>query len=315
LPTDRVLTHEFSDGVTTGTVREITIDLVDGDGIHGNVARKSVTVFNVAPMPDLVGPASGVPGQELSFLGGFSDPGQFDSHTTLWQVRNSADAIVAEATSLDFRFTAQEPGTYTVHFTVTDDDGGSATVSQLLQVTPVGVAVDPLNSSRYALLIGGTSGNDTIVISPAGNSGALNVSLNGVAQGVFEAPNGTDFTRVVVYAQAGDDDIQIAGSIPTSAWLYGGAGNDRLKGGAGNDVLLGGDGDDLLLGGSGRDLMIGGFGSDRLIGNAGEDILIAASTAHDGNIAALSAIMAERTRDDANYQTRANHLFGLGGPA
>src|SRR5207302_3563963 len=112
-------------------------------------------------------------------------------------------------------------------------------------------------------------GDDAITISPAAG-GKLQVSVNGVSLGTFAASG-----RLVVYGQAGDDDIQVAGSIANPAWLYGGGGNDRLKGGAGDDVLLGGDGDDLLVGGDGRDLMIGGRGADRLVGNAGDDILLA----------------------------------------
>jgi Ca2+-binding RTX toxin-like protein len=61
----------------------------------------------------------------------------------------------------------------------------------------------------------------------------------------------------VVYAQAGADDIQVAGSIALPAWLFGGDGGDRLKGGAGHDVLPGESGNDLVVGGQGRDLLVG----------------------------------------------------------
>src|SRR5262249_46307679 len=73
---------------------------------------------------------------------------------------------------------------------------------------------------------------------------------------------------LTVCAQAGNDDVQVAGGVTLPAWLYGGAGNDRLKGGGGDDVLLGGDGDDLLLGGQGCDLLFAGAGADRVVGNA-----------------------------------------------
>src|SRR5207244_6214662 len=98
---------------------------------------------------------------------------------------------------------------------------------------------------------------------------------------------------LVVYGQAGNDDVQVDGGIPNAAWLFGDGGNDRLKGGAGDDVLLGGDGDDLLVGGNGRDLMIGGRGADRLVGNAGDDILIAGWTAFDADQVALHGVQAE----------------------
>jgi Ca2+-binding RTX toxin-like protein len=96
----------------------------------------------------------------------------------------------------------------------------------------------------------------------------------------------------------------VAGTIRLSAWLDGGAGNDRLKGGDGNDVLIGGDGDDLIVGGDGRDFLIGGIGADRLVGNAEDDILIAGVMAYDANSDALCAIMQDWARTDFNNAAR-----------
>jgi Ca2+-binding RTX toxin-like protein len=109
----------------------------------------------------------------------------------------------------------------------------------------------------------------------------------------------------------GDDDLQVAGSIVHSAWLYGQAGHDRLKGGAGHDMLQGGVGDDLVVGGSGRDLLIGGAGSDRIVGNSDDDILIAGSTLYDANDAALCAILHEWT-SARGYEQRIANLNGTG---
>jgi Ca2+-binding RTX toxin-like protein len=112
----------------------------------------------------------------------------------------------------------------------------------------------------------------------------------------------------------------VAGGISLPAWLYGDAGNDRLKGGAGNDVLLGGNGEDLLVGGGGRDLLLGGAGADRIVGNGEDDILIAGFTAFDYTAAgllqqdhetALSAIMAEWT-SVRDFATRRSNLNGGG---
>ena len=177
-----------------------------------------------------------------------------------------------------------------------------------MTITAVGLQVDSCDPTKTVLVVGGTTGNDSILFSPVGNSGSIEVTINGVSQGIF-VPTG----RVVAFGQAGNDDIQVAGSITNSAWLFGGAGNDRLKGGAGNDVLIGGDGDDLIVGGDGRDLLIGGFGADRLVGNAADDILIAGTTAHDANDAALCAIMREWRRPDVNFATRVEHLKNGGG--
>ena len=124
-----------------------------------------------------------------------------------------------------------------------------------------------------------------------------------VARSTAEVARFSPTGRIVAFGGAGDDDIQVAGNISLPAWLYGEAGNDRLKGGASNDVLLGGAGDDFLAGDSGRDLLIGGTGADRILGNAGDDILIAGTTDFDANEAALALIMQEWTRIDATFAT------------
>lgn len=142
----------------------------------------------------------------------------------------------------------------------------------------------PLAPANRLLTVTGTAGADHITVIPA--TGGVRAAVHGWPRGTF-APTG----RVLIDAGDGNDDVQVAGGIALSAWLYGGGGNDRLGGGAGHDVVVGGAGDDLLVGGGGRDVLIGGTGSDRLVGNADDDILIAGFTAYDaptpGNQSAL----------------------------
>src|SRR6185369_12345893 len=140
---------------------------------------------------------------------------------------------------------------------------------------------------------------DVVVFNPQANDGDIEVSINGVSQGVFH-PTGL----IIAYGQDGDDDIQIAGSIKLRAWLFGDAGNDRIKGGAGNSILQGGDGDDLLIGGTGRSILIGGSGEDRLIGGSGDDILIGGSTSLDTNAIFLSSLMDSWTSVSDSYAIR-----------
>jgi hypothetical protein len=99
----------------------------------------------------------------------------------------------------------------------------------------------------------------------------------------------------------------------TATGLGGGIANIRnVIGSAGNDILVG-KGGSSLSGGAGRDLLIGGAGIDQLDGGAGEDVLVDGTTAHDTNSAALLALMAEWTRPDLPYSTRAHHLLNGGG--
>ena len=165
---------------------------------------------------------------------------------------------------------------YTVKVNVTDATGSSSTRTHAIIVDVVQLQPNPSDSTKWDLVVGGTTEADQLIVRPGDTSAAVVVTLGGRSLGAF-APTG----RIVVYGQAGDDDIQVASNISLSAWLYGDDGNDRLKGGAGDDVLFGGAGDDLLMGGGGRDLLVGGTGSDRILGNADDDILIGGYTIFD----------------------------------
>jgi Ca2+-binding RTX toxin-like protein len=186
-----------------------------------------------------------------------------------------------------------QTGVYTVTVKITDSEGRLGSTSHTISVDAIQLQTNPLDDTQQDLAIGGTIGNDTLVVQSGGYAGAIAVSLNGSSLGSF-VPTG----RILGFGQAGDDDLQIAGSINLAAWLYGGMGNDRLKGGSGDDLLVGEAGDDLLVGNNGRDLLIGGLGSDRIVGNADDDILIAghlvyADQAHAEHNLALSSIMRE----------------------
>jgi Ca2+-binding RTX toxin-like protein len=169
------------------------------------------------------------------------------------------------------------------------------------------------------LVIGGTTANDNITVTPANTSGSLTVSINGASQGTFAPP-----AQIIIYGQAGGDQIKLNSKkfgqptyyVTAPAVLFGDAGNDTLdaRGSTANNILVGGAGTDSLQGGSGRDLLIGGLGGDTLHGNGGDDIVIGNSTAYDTNLSALLALMAEWGRTDADYATRVGHLFGsIGG--
>ncbi len=307
--------HQYLDnpaGQAHGGAFGVSATVTDKDGDSGS-GGTSVVVHNVAPtVTALTGPtpSPGVRGQTLSFGGAFTDPGTLDTHTGTfdWGDGSSTSAGVTEsqgsgAVSASHVYTAT--GTYTVKLTVKDKDGDTGSLTTKVTILAVALQNDPCNPGQTALAVGGTTGNDTIVFHPVGNGGDIGVIINGVEQGTFH-PTG----RLLAFGQAGDDDIQVAGSINNAAWLYGGDGNDRLKGGAGNNVLLGGAGNDSLNGGKGRNLLIGGAGSDQLTAGPGDDIMIGGRTAWDANDAALCAVMAEWTRTDADYATRLAHLRG-----
>jgi PKD repeat protein len=194
-------------------------------------------------------------------------------------------------------------GTYTVKLTVRDDDGGTTTVTKQVTIKAVDLPIDPCDSTKTALVVGGTNGNDTIRFVPQGNNGEIKALIDGVSQGIFK-PTG----RIIAFGLGGNDDIEVAGSIGLAALLQGDSGNDRLKGGAGVSVLCGGDGDDLLIGGSGRSILIGDRGADRLVGNGEDDILIGGYTSYGCDHEALCEILETWTRRDLSYTQRVNKL-------
>jgi Ca2+-binding RTX toxin-like protein len=308
--------HQYLDnpsGQAHGGSFAIAAVVTDKDGDSGG-GGSSVVVNNVAPVvTSLTGPdpSPGVRGQTLSFAGTFTDVGTLDTHTATfdWGDGSSSPGAVTEtggsgSVSGSHVYTAS--GTYVVTLTVRDKDGGLMSLTRTVTISAVALQPDPVNPGQTALVVGGTTANDTIIFSPQGNGGDIQVTINGVSQGVYH-PTG----RIIAFGQAGDDDIEVAGSIALPAWLYGGDGNDRLKGGGGNNVLLGGNGDDTLTGGKGLNLLIGGDGADRLVGNGGDDILIGGRTDFDDNQAALYALMAEWT-SPRSYADRVANLRGSG---
>jgi len=257
------------DGTFSGTNRTIALRVIDLGGLS-SLDTAAMTITNAAPTVNVDGPGNAVRGQTVFLSGGVADPGLLDTHvvTIDW-----GDGTIDTPTLDNGQFAGSHiftvEGNYVVVVRAIDDDGGESSISQTVFVSVVAMqGVD--------LAVGGTTVDDHIHFTPGTNAGDIEVALNGVSLGTFQ-PSG----RLLAFGQAGDDNIQVAGSISLSAWLYGVAGDDRLKGGDGHDVLLGGTGGDLLVGGSGRDLLIGGVGADRIVGNAHDDILVAGFTLFD----------------------------------
>lgn len=268
-----------------------------------------VLVNNVAPTVGLTGSSlnlrtdgqpisfSGVRGQTVFFNGSFSDPG-FDnplntdpatggeteetfSYSIEWGdgttdatgapvIDTHGEPSIMTAGSFEAAHVYTAEGVYEVRVTVSDDDSGESTVVEMVTIEIVSPQVGG------DLAVGGTLTDDKIRFVSGSSPEEIKILLDG-----RELYTGQPTGRLLAFGQAGDDDIQVAGSISLSAWFYGDGGNDRLKGGNGNDALFGGIGDDLILGQSGLDILVGGPGADRIIGNADDDILIAGYTVFD----------------------------------
>lgn len=266
---------------------EVSATADDGDGGITS-ATQVVNVINVAPVIDsLTVPAQAVRGQSVTVSAALDDLGVADTHTTIWQVLDSANTLIASGSGSNFAFTALDLGSYTVQFTVTDDDGGGDTQSAVLHVVVAALAADPLNAGHMVLTIGGTAGNDHLYVRE--RDGLFEVLFSSQFHGSFALANGD---RIQVLGYDGHDWIRVDSPAGISVEASGGAGTDWIRTGDGDDIILGGDGDDLLFGNGGRDLLIGEAGNDLILGNSEDDILIGGHYVQSGDRAALLAISA-----------------------
>jgi Ca2+-binding RTX toxin-like protein len=103
------------------------------------------------------------------------------------------------------------------------------------------------------LLVNGTTGNDTIVLTVV-NGNDINVKLNGADQGTFDVhTTGPDPDDIEVHGLAGNDTITLDQTIKLHSFVYGEAGNDTINGGGGEDYIDAGLGNDSCHGGAGDD--------------------------------------------------------------
>jgi cyclophilin family peptidyl-prolyl cis-trans isomerase/Ca2+-binding RTX toxin-like protein len=270
-----------------------------------------VTVNSVAPTGSVTGAISGVRGQSLTLNLSATDPSTADTtagftYYVSWGDGTVEQTISPGTTSASHAFPAT--GTYSVTVTPADKDGAQgATVTHAITVVAAQLQPDPVTPGLQALVVGGTTGNDTILLSPV-TGGQVKVTINKKVVGTFK-PTG----RIQVFGYAGNDLITVAKGMRFPADLFGGLGNDTLTGGDGNNILVGGAGNDVLNGGAGRNILIGGAGADTLNGGAGDDILFADSSTLESNYAALGALQKEWIRTDATYAQRVAHITGTTG--
>jgi Ca2+-binding RTX toxin-like protein len=265
----------------------VTLSVTDSAGTATDT--ETITAFNVPPTASVTASPVSVPGLPVTFTLGATDPSPVDQAAGFTFNINWGDGTPDQTvtglsgTTVMHTFTGTASDTVTV--TAMDKDGGvSQPVSTSVTLKTAALVPDFLNPGKMLLAVGGTDGPDNFNLVPGGHGG-IKVLMGGKSVGTFAGAS-----RIAVFGLGGDDNIHLAGSIRTPAWLDGGDGNDRLQGGKGNDVLIGGAGDDVLNGGQGNDILIGGTGSDHIIGGPGDDLMIAGTTSYDSDPTALASI-------------------------
>jgi hypothetical protein len=290
-----------------------TVTIQDQDGATGSASLQvTVLASDVAPLVGVIGPTRGVRGQPLTYSFTASALGSTTGsyvYVVQWGDGSPVQTITATpgngaGVAVSHVFT--HVGTYAIHVTATDAIGNQGSANYQVTIRPVLLENDPKDPNLSELVVGGTVGNDVILLRPGRGSGEVRVFVNTNDLGTF-LPTG----RVVVYGQAGNDVIWVNGPVKQSTWLFGGTGNDVLVSGEGDNVLVGDDGDDVLVGRGRRDLLIGGRGRDVLLGLGGQALLIGDATAFDHDEIALGSIMAEWSSNRSRAERIAN-LKGKG---
>ncbi len=187
----------------------VTYTVTDDDGGSGSDVMM-VTVNNVAPTVSAGDDRTVNEGSMVSFSGSFSDPGN-DSYSILWHVVASNGQVIEDGHGSGLSFKALDNGTYTVTYTVTDDDGGSA--SDVVLVTVNNVAPHVYVGTTYTVNENTLVNLNGVFSDPGADTYAMNwhvVASNGqvVADG-----SGTSFsftpvdngTYTVTYTVSDDD--------------------------------------------------------------------------------------------------------------
>ncbi|MBN9522042.1 tandem-95 repeat protein [bacterium] len=291
--------------------------------LAGAASVFTFTVYstNLAPNGTLTAPPVAVPGQEVSVTVAAQDPGAADTAAAFkyrinWGDGTTSAEVSGPASGVTFKKTYTTTGNFAPWAWITDKDGATSQGAAAASVTVTTAAV-----IGGTLFVGGTTGNDTLVVKPANSSGTLGVyrgTNNAALVGTF-TPTGD----VVVYGQAGTDSISVLTqkignttySVTRPVYLFGGDGADSLiaTGAAAGAVLSGGTGNDSLTGGGANDVLIGGGGDDTLRGGNGSDVLVGGVFDYETDLAVLRTIGAEWWRTDVNLTTRVNHLKGAAG--
>ena len=266
----------------------------------------TITVNNLAPTAAVASPAVAVRGQHVPFTLTATDASSVDAaagfqYLVDWGDGTTPELFAAGANNgagkvVDHAYASDD--IYTVKVTAMDKDGAiSGEATRQITIASSAVLPDPADPTKLAFFLGGTTGNDTIRVTPKG------FTVNGTPTAIPP-----EVGRLVVFGSDGNDVIDANGTFDLPVILDGGAGNDTVTGGTGNDILLGSAGSDVLRGHLGRDMLIGGADADDLNGQADDDILIGGSTVHDQDPVALSALMKEWTRTDLPAVQRVAHL-------
>ncbi len=175
--------------------------------------------------------------------------------------------------------------TIPVTFTLSDNDGDTASNTLTLGVDPVNVA--PIARDDSLVIANGAANNNLVLDQrwltwndsdreggPLNiTSGAINTTT-GSGSAVYTLSDGTQSdTGDVKWSRVSGTTLNGTG---LDNILIGDNDSETINGYEGNDVLVGRGGNDVLNGGTGNDLLIGGLGDDRYVFSVGDgkDVIV-----------------------------------------
>jgi PKD repeat protein len=164
-----------------------------------STASTTITVLNASPLLTSIAGATIIAGETYSAAGTFTDPGS-DTWTATVNYGISSLPLTLSGKSFSLNHTYATAGTYTVSVTVTDDDGGSGTVTAMVVVQSAAQATTALSSTIDALVASGAL--------DAGTANSMTQSLSAAASSLANgntnaAKNQLDAFANKVSAQSG----------------------------------------------------------------------------------------------------------------
>jgi Ca2+-binding RTX toxin-like protein len=190
----------------------------------------TIHVTNLPPMVDPISePSTGVRGFPQQFSVAFTDPGYLNTFTGSWSFGDTqgiAFRPVRSPDSVTHTYTAS--GIYEVTATIQDDEGARTPVSTQINIKGAGLIPDPTDPGKTALAVGGTTGDDDIVLQCGPTTGQLHVIINGTDEGTF-SPTG----HILVDGFDGNDKLTLdysnGGFVTPDGLVWdGGAGTNTL---------------------------------------------------------------------------------------
>ena len=254
----------FNDSFAT---RSIALRVTDAVGLS-SIATSMLTVNNVAPTVSISAPLDGfqgVKGQVRTFALTASDASSVDQAATFtyavnWGDGSSVSSYTGQPNAANVQHVFSNAGTYSVSVTAMDKDGGVSSAT----TRSVTILSQELQGNQLA--VGGTSGDDTLTVTPVTSTSAT-VQLNATNLGTVSLPSGglffyasTGVDTVILNGTAAADTFTLDASASTvngvtvrsqsveATKAFGLAGNDSFNLVGGALTVDGGTGTDVLIG-------------------------------------------------------------------